>query len=111
MQAEPGGTLIAGGNRTGRAYELGAAAWPDACMNKVTLGPNDGERRSASVRYYRGHALNPTSDEELQRTFTGQAVPVLGDAAADQLATVIWGLGKAEHITELFGVAATAEES
>ena len=86
MQAEPGGTLIAGGNRTGRAYELGAAGWPDACMNKVTLVPNDGERRSASVRYYRGHALNPTSDEELQRKF-------------------------AEHITELFGVAATAEES
>jgi hypothetical protein len=56
-------------------------------------------------------ATNPTSDEELQRKFAGQAVPVLGDAAADHLAPVIRGPGKAGHITELFGVAATAEES
>jgi hypothetical protein len=55
--------------------------------------------------------FNPMSDEELQRKFAGQAVPVLGDAAADQLATAIWRFGNAEHITELFGVAATAEES
>ena len=37
-------------------------------------------------------------------------MPVLGDAAADQLATVIWGLDKAEHIAELFDVAAPAAE-
>jgi 2-methylcitrate dehydratase PrpD len=82
-------------------------------MNKVTLVLHGGEPRSAIVRYYRGDAFNPMSDEELQRTFTEQAVPVrvLGDAAADQLATVSWGLDKAEHITELVGVAATAEDS
>lgn len=87
-----------------------AAAWPGACMNKVTLVLNGGERRSATVRYYRGHAYNPMNDEELQQKFAEQAVPVLGDAAADQLAAVIWGLDKAEHITELFDVAATAED-
>jgi hypothetical protein len=38
-------------------------------------------------------------------------VPVLGDVAADQLATVIWDLHEAEHITELFDAAATAEDS
>ena len=62
------------------------------------------------VRYYRGHTLNPMSDDELQRKFARQAVPVLGDAAADRLATVIWGLDKAEHIAELFDVAAPAAE-
>jgi 2-methylcitrate dehydratase len=88
-----------------------AAAWPEACMNKVTLVLTNGERRSATVRYYRGHARNPMSDEEVQRKFARQAAPVLGDTAAGQLATVIWGLDKAGHISELFDAAATAEDS
>ncbi|HYZ52405.1 MAG TPA: hypothetical protein VE733_02690 [Streptosporangiaceae bacterium] len=79
-------------------------------MNKVTLVRNGGERRSAIARYYRGHTLNPISDEELQHKFAEQRVPMLGGAAADQLATVIWGLDKAEHIAELFDIAVTAEE-
>jgi hypothetical protein len=37
-------------------------------------------------------------------------VPVLGVEAAYQLATAIWGLDKAEHVTELFDAAATAED-
>jgi 2-methylcitrate dehydratase len=79
------------------------AAWPEACMNRVTVTFADGARESRSVRYYRGHAKNPMSDAELEDKFRDQAESVISTAAADALAKAIWKLEEAKSPEALFG--------
>jgi 2-methylcitrate dehydratase len=79
------------------------AAWPQACMNRVTVRFPDGRQVSRSVRYYRGHARNPMSDAELEEKFRGQAEAVIGRAGADALLGAIWGLDQAGSPQALFG--------
>jgi 2-methylcitrate dehydratase len=80
-----------------------AAAWPQACMNRVTVTLDDGHRESAAVRYYRGHAQNPMSDGELAEKFLGQAAGVLTPAGAEALMRAIWSLDEAGSAAGLFG--------
>jgi 2-methylcitrate dehydratase len=84
------------------------AAWPDACMNRVTVAFADGETDSATVRYYRGHAKNPMSDRELEGKFREQAASVITDAEADALLKTIWTLDEAASPRELFAWTALA---
>ena len=79
------------------------AAWPEACMNRVTVRFSDGRRRSRSVRHYRGHARNPMSDGELVEKFRGQAASVITDADADALLQAIRELDEAGSPEALFG--------
>jgi 2-methylcitrate dehydratase len=79
-----------------------AAAWPEACMNRVTVAFADGGEESATVRYYRGHAKNPMSDRELEDKFRDQAASVLTDADADALLAAIWELDEADSPDALF---------
>lgn len=79
-----------------------AAAWPEACMNRVTVAFADGGEDSATVRYYRGHAKNPMSDRELEGKFRDQAAAVISDADADALVKAIWTLDEAASADALF---------
>jgi 2-methylcitrate dehydratase len=78
------------------------AAWPDACMNRVTVVFADGSEDSATVRYYRGHARNPMSDRELEGKFRDQAESVITGASADALLAAIWTLDEAASAEALF---------
>jgi 2-methylcitrate dehydratase len=78
------------------------AAWPEACMNRVTVAFADGSQESAVVRYYRGHAKNPMSDRELEGKFRDQAASVITDADADALVKAIWALDEADSPEALF---------
>jgi 2-methylcitrate dehydratase len=78
------------------------AAWPEACMNRVTVTFADGSRDSATVRYYRGHAKNPMDDRELEGKFRDQAASVIADADADALVKAIWALDEADSTSALF---------
>jgi 2-methylcitrate dehydratase len=78
------------------------AAWPEACMNRVTVAYADGSEESAAVRYYRGHAKNPMSDRELEDKFRDQAASVITDADADALVKAIWALDEADPPEALF---------
>ncbi|MGH3252008.1 MAG: MmgE/PrpD family protein [Trebonia sp.] len=78
------------------------AAWPEACLNRVTVTFADGSGESAAVRYYRGHARNPMSDLELEEKFRDQAAPVITDADADALIKSIWALDEAASPDALF---------
>lgn len=80
-----------------------AAAWPEACMNRVTAVFADGSRESRSVRYYRGHAKNPMSDSELEEKFRDQADSVITAADTDALLKAIWELDEAGSPAALFG--------
>ena len=78
------------------------AAWPDACMNRVTAAFADGSKESATVRYYRGHARNPMTDRELEQKFRDQAASVVADTDADTLIKAIWSLDEADSPEALF---------
>jgi 2-methylcitrate dehydratase len=86
-----------------------AAAWPEACMNRVTIRLSDGSQESRAVRYYRGHAENPMSDDELEEKFRDQAESVITQADAEALIKAIWGLDEAESPEGLFDWAAVPE--
>jgi 2-methylcitrate dehydratase len=79
------------------------AAWPEACMNRVTVRFADGGQESRSVRYYRGHARNPMGDGELEEKFRDQAESVITHADADALLKAIWKLDDAGSSEALFG--------
>jgi 2-methylcitrate dehydratase len=85
------------------------AAWPQACMNRVTVTLADGSEESATVRYYRGHAKNPMSDRELEGKFRDQAASVITDADADDLLKAIWTLDEAASPDALFAWSAPGE--
>jgi 2-methylcitrate dehydratase len=84
------------------------AAWPEACMNRVTLTFPDGRQESQSVRYYRGHAKNPMSDGDLEEKFRDQAASVIPEVSADALVKAIWELDQAGSSEALFGWTAEA---
>lgn len=79
-----------------------AAAWPEACMNRITVTLADGGEETATVRYYRGHAMNPMSDGELEGKFREQARSLLTDEDTDALLTAIWTLDEATSAEPLF---------
>jgi 2-methylcitrate dehydratase len=83
------------------------AAWPEACMNRVTVTFADGDEESATVRYYRGHARNPMSDGELEGKFRAQAASVITEADTDALLAAIWTLDEAGSTEDLFRWTAT----
>jgi 2-methylcitrate dehydratase len=85
------------------------AAWPEACMNRVTVTFADGDEESATVRYYRGHARNPMSDGELEAKFRDQAASVITEADTDALLAAIWTLDEAGSTEDLFRWTATGD--
>ncbi len=86
-----------------------AAAWPEACMNRVTVRFGDGSQESRAVRYYRGHAENPMSDGELEEKFRDQAESIVTQADSEALIKAIWGLDEAGSTDGLFGWTAMPE--
>lgn len=78
------------------------AAWPEACMNRVTVRLEDGSELSKEVRYYRGHAKNPMSDAELEEKLAVQAAPLITDEERDALVRAVWALDGAPSTEGLF---------
>ena len=79
------------------------AAWPEACMNKVTVTLADGVQEAQTVRYYRGHAKNPLSDQELEDKFREQAEHLVSEESSEELLHQIWNLHDAESPDRIFG--------
>lgn len=77
-------------------------AWPEACMNKVTVHLRDGSRLTSHVRHYRGHSAQPMSDAEVEEKFHNQALPVIGAESARRLAEAVWTLDVAPGVDPLF---------
>jgi 2-methylcitrate dehydratase len=78
------------------------AAWPDACLNRVTVRFTDGSSETRRVRYYRGHANNPMSDSELEDKLREQAGSLISDQELDDLLAAIWSFDQAASSDSLF---------
>jgi 2-methylcitrate dehydratase len=68
------------------------AAFPATTMAKVRIRLTDGTDLRASATYHRGHPNNPMTDDELELKFRQLVVPVLGEAAAEDILDIAWGL-------------------
>lgn len=77
-------------------------AWPEACMNRVTVKFTDGSSESRNVRYYRGHANNPMSDDELEDKLREQAGSLIPNEELEALVSAIWSFDEAASADSLF---------
>ena len=71
---------------------------------RVTL--RDGRVLSREVKYPRGHAGNPMTDEEVREKFVRMTSPRLAVSARSRLQEAIWELDYVE-LTELFELMAS----
>lgn len=78
-----------------------SAGYPDGIPNRITVWLKDGSRLSREVRYPRGHARNPMSDDEVKEKFLANAEPRLGEERARALVDVCFDLHAQEGLERL----------
>ncbi len=78
------------------------AGYPDGIPNRLILTMNDGKHYTMTVKYPRGHAGNPMSDDEVEAKFRGLADGVIPKAAQNKLLDAMWNLDKAKDVGNLW---------
>ncbi len=68
------------------------AGYPDGIPNRVEVRTHDSQVYVREVRYPRGHAKNPLSDEEVVRKFRANVEGVLSEAQAEDVVKAVWKL-------------------
>lgn len=77
------------------------AGYPDGIPNKLIIRRADGRVFSRLVKYPRGHAGNPMTDDEVIAKFRRQAAGVVSDATAARLIELAFGLDELRDVTPL----------
>ena len=77
-----------------------------ADQTEVTITMADGAKHVCRIEHGIGSRLNPMSDADLERKFTGLAEPVVGAARAQELIDRTWGLTSLPDAGELARAAA-----
>ncbi len=88
-------TTIAEANDLNKGY-------PDGIPNRLTLTMKDGKKYSKTVKYPRGHAGNPMTDDEVEYKFRTLADGVISKRTQDQLLDAMWNLDKAKSVADLW---------
>ncbi|MES2946199.1 MAG: MmgE/PrpD family protein [Pseudomonadota bacterium] len=71
----------------------------------VTAVLTDGRRVHVFVEHAIGSLQNPMSDSQLEAKFQGLADEILGVGRTSELINACWGLGKAQSVVEVVGLA------
>ena len=69
---------------------------------RIEIVTKNGERKTASTDYPRGHYRNPMTDEEVNAKFRGLAQRALPRQRIDSLLDTLWRLDTAPHLDPLF---------
>lgn len=77
------------------------AGYPDGIPNKLIIRLRDGRELQKMVKYPRGHAGNPMTDDEVLRKFRTLAAGVVSDATAARIAERCMALEPMRDIAEL----------
>ena len=85
-----------------RATEEFDRAWPEAYPFRITVTTKSGQKHVQEVFYAKGHPKNPMSDQEIEAKFRNQAVPLMGEAAADRALSALWHLEDMKKVQEVF---------
>jgi len=73
------------------------SSWP--CRIEITT--HAGERKAASVEYFKGHAKNPMSDAEVETKFRDLTAPFMKPARVDAILAKLWMLEQLADIGEV----------
>lgn len=77
------------------------AGYPDGIPNRVRVFMKDGKVYEKTVKYPRGHAGNPMTDEEVESKFHTLADGVIPGKMQRKLLTSMWALHKTKDLREL----------
>ena len=77
------------------------AMYPDGCPCRIEVLSRTGERKSATARYFKGHAKNPLSDGELEAKFLRLAEGVIERARAQSMLEKLWQCEELADIGEV----------
>jgi len=77
------------------------AGYPDGIPNRVIVRLRDGREFSQLVKYPRGHAGNPMTDDEVIAKFRQQATGVISSATADRLIELTMSMEGLADVTPL----------
>ncbi|MEX2274347.1 MAG: MmgE/PrpD family protein [Actinomycetota bacterium] len=77
------------------------AGYPEGIPNRVTVTTSDGLEHVREVRYPRGHAKNPMTDQELTHKFRTNVDVHWSDERADLVAEHVWNLEEASTLDHL----------
>jgi len=76
--------------------------YPKGIPNRLTLIMKDGKEYSKTVKYPRGHAGNPMTDDEVEYKFRTLADGVISKRTQDQLLDAMWNLDKAKSVADIW---------
>ncbi len=76
--------------------------YPDGIPNRLILTMNDGKKYTLTVKYPRGHAGNPMTDDEVETKFRGLANGVIPTALQNKLLDSMWNMDKAKDVKNLW---------
>ncbi len=77
------------------------AGYPDGIPNKLIVKLRDGRTLEKLVKYPRGHAGNPMTDEEVIAKFKRQATGIVSEATAERIVQMSLGLDELDDIAPL----------
>ncbi len=76
--------------------------YPEGIPNRLKLHMRNGKVYEKMVKYPRGHAGNPMSDEEVEYKFRTLAKGVISDKLQNKLLAEMWNLDKAKDVRNLW---------
>lgn len=77
------------------------AGYPDGIPNKLIVKMADGRELTKLVKYPRGHAGNPMTDDEVVAKFRQQAANVVNEATAGRIAELAFSLDRLRDVSPL----------
>jgi 2-methylcitrate dehydratase len=86
-----------------------SAGYPEGIPNRIVVTTRDGAQHDRLVRYPRGHAKNPMTDDEVTQKYLDNVAGRWPDAKAKRVADLVWSLDAAASVDPL--VTALGEEA
>lgn len=77
------------------------SAWPEAVMTTMRVATSSGREAETRVRHYRGHALNPMSDGEIEEKARVLSAGRLPENQFQELVAAVWSLERIDGVGEL----------
>jgi len=76
--------------------------YPEGIPNRVKLHMKDGKIYELTVKFPRGHAGNPMTDDEVEHKFRTLADGVISRSTQNKLLDAMWKLDKAKSVKDLW---------
>ena len=76
--------------------------FPDRLPCRIEIVAKNGERKTATVDYPRGHYRNPMADQEIEQKFRSHAQRALPEERIGPALTTLWQIDAAQNLNSVF---------